>query len=61
MRLSGRPYVYGLAMGGEEGVHHVIKAMPGDLEITTHMSGLTSVKKEVLNRKVVKLESECFT
>ena len=25
--LIGRPYVYGLALGGEEGVNHVLKAI----------------------------------
>ena len=57
MCLVGRPYVYGLAFGGEQGVEHVIKTTLVDTEITMHMAGLTSVKPDVLNRDVVKLES----
>lgn len=30
--LVGRPYVYGLAMGGEEGVKHVLNCMLADTE-----------------------------
>ena len=53
MCLIGRPYVYGLAMGGEEGVSHVLKSLLGDLELTLHMAGIPSVGSEHLNRNVL--------
>lgn len=48
--LIGRPYVYGLAMGGKEGVAHVLKSLRGDLELLLHLSGIPSVHDEDLNR-----------
>lgn len=30
--LVGRPYVYGLAMGGEEGVRHVLSCLLADTD-----------------------------
>jgi lactate 2-monooxygenase len=37
--LLGRPYVYGLAMGGEAGVRHVIRGLLADLDLTLGLSG----------------------
>lgn len=51
MVLLGRPYVYGLAIGGEEGVRHVIRAMLGDLEVTMHQAGVVSVEKLIGDRE----------
>lgn len=56
--LVGRPYVYGLALGGEEGVSHILKALIGDLELTLHLSGIPSVSPDLLNRKVLVREDE---
>ncbi len=56
--LIGRPYVYGLALGGEEGVSHILKALIGDLDLTLHLSGIPSVSREHLNRKVLLREDE---
>lgn len=53
MCLIGRPYVYGLALGGEEGVSHVLKSLLGDLEVNLHLAGVESVKKEHLNRDLL--------
>lgn len=53
MVLIGRPYVYGLALGGEEGVKHVLKLLKGDLELTLHISGIASVSKEHLNKGIL--------
>ena len=53
MCLLGRPYVYGLALGGEEGVSHVLQALLGDMDLTLHLSGIPSISKDVLNRKVL--------
>lgn len=48
--LIGRPYVYGLAMGGQAGVTHVIRALLGDLEVTMHQAGVVSVQDLIGNR-----------
>ncbi|SFO89312.1 FMN-dependent dehydrogenase, includes L-lactate dehydrogenase and type II isopentenyl diphosphate isomerase [Amycolatopsis arida] len=41
--LLGRPYVYGLAHGGEDGVRHVLRAVLADLDLTMGLSGQRSV------------------
>lgn len=49
--LLGRPYLYGLAIGGEEGVRHVLRATCGDLIMNMHLAGLRNideVKREIL-------------
>ena len=56
--LIGRPYVYGLALGGEEGVEHVLKSLLGDLELTLHLAGIPSADPEHLNRSVLIREDE---
>jgi isopentenyl diphosphate isomerase/L-lactate dehydrogenase-like FMN-dependent dehydrogenase len=58
MCLVGRPYVYGLALGGEEGVRHVLKSLLGDLELTLHLAGIPSVDPRVLNRSRLMREDE---
>jgi lactate 2-monooxygenase len=40
--LIGRPYVYGLALGGEAGVRHVLRALRNDFELTMRLSGVAS-------------------
>jgi isopentenyl diphosphate isomerase/L-lactate dehydrogenase-like FMN-dependent dehydrogenase len=37
--LLGRPYVYGLALGGEAGVRHVVRSVLADLDLTLGLSG----------------------
>jgi lactate 2-monooxygenase len=37
--LLGRPYVYGLAHGGEDGVRHVLRSLLADLDLTLGLSG----------------------
>ncbi|KIN06929.1 hypothetical protein OIDMADRAFT_21862 [Oidiodendron maius Zn] len=54
MVLIGRPYVYGLALGGEEGVRHVLRSLLGELQLTLHLSGIKSVSQKDLNRSVVR-------
>ena len=39
----GRPYVYGLALGGADGVKHVVKTILADLEVTMGLSGYKSI------------------
>ncbi len=39
----GRPYAYGLAVGGEQGVVEVIKNLYSDFELTMGLAGCTSI------------------
>jgi lactate 2-monooxygenase len=41
--LLGRPYVYGLAHGGEAGVRHVLRSLLADFDLTMGLSGNRSV------------------
>jgi L-lactate dehydrogenase (cytochrome) len=41
--LLARPYVYGLALGGEEGVTHVLRTFLADLDLQLGLSGHASV------------------
>ena len=41
--LVGRPYVYGLALGGEAGVRHVLRALRQDFELAMRLSGLATL------------------
>ncbi|KAL4813814.1 FMN-dependent dehydrogenase [Aspergillus spinulosporus] len=54
MVLMGRPYVYGLAIGGQEGVRHVIRSLLGDLQLTLHLSEIPEISSEKLNRDVLR-------
>lgn len=56
--LIGRPYVYGLVLGGEDGVSHVVKSLLGDLELTLHLAGITSCHPQTLNREALMRQSE---
>jgi lactate 2-monooxygenase len=42
--LIGRPYVYGLAIGGAEGVRHVLRCLLAELDLTVALSGHASLK-----------------
>ncbi len=37
--LLGRPYAYGLALGGEAGVRHVVRGVLADFDLTLGLSG----------------------
>jgi L-lactate dehydrogenase (cytochrome) len=39
--LLGRPYVYGLGLGGEAGVRHVLRCLLAELELTMALTGVT--------------------
>jgi len=43
--LVGRPYMYGLAMGGEEGVKHVLSCLLADTDCSLANLGKKSVKE----------------
>ena len=40
----GRPYLYGLALAGEQGVREVLANILAELEITMGLSGVASVR-----------------
>jgi lactate 2-monooxygenase len=41
--LVGRQYVYGLALGGEAGVRHVLRVLRTEFELTMRLSGLAQL------------------
>lgn len=41
--LVGRPYVYGLAIGGDDGIRHVLRCLLADLDLTVALSGHSSL------------------
>lgn len=41
--LIARPYAYGLALGGEAGVRHVLRCLLAELEITMALSGVATL------------------
>jgi lactate 2-monooxygenase len=43
--LLGRPYVWGLAVGGEQGVRHVVRSLLAELDLTLALSGHTSLEQ----------------
>lgn len=51
--LVGRPWVYGLALGGEDGVRHVLRSLLADLDLTFALAGnsaITDLGPQVLQR-----------
>ena len=48
----GRPYIYGLALAGEEGVREVIQNFKADFDLTLGLSGHASISE---------LSPECLT
>ncbi|KAI9151914.1 L-lactate dehydrogenase (cytochrome) [Paramyrothecium foliicola] len=56
--LIGRPYIYGLAMGGEEGVRHILKAICGDLVMNMHLSGLRNISE--VTKDILVKEDDLF-
>lgn len=43
--LLGRPFIYGLAVAGEQGVEHVLRNMINDIDVTLALSGFASMKE----------------
>jgi lactate 2-monooxygenase len=41
--LIGRPYAFGLGMGGEDGVRHVLRSLRNDFELTMRLAGYASL------------------
>jgi len=42
--LLGRPYLWGLALGGEQGVHEVVLNFLAELDLTLALSGYASLQ-----------------
>jgi lactate 2-monooxygenase len=43
--LIGRPYVYGLALGGQAGVRHVLRSLRQEFELTMRLAGLARLSE----------------
>src|SRR4029453_8568897 len=37
--LCGRPYIYGLGLGGQAGVEHVLRCLLAELDVTMALTG----------------------
>ena len=48
----GRPYVYGLGVGGEDGVRHVLRSLLAELDLSMALAGLASIDE--LNPSVLR-------
>lgn len=55
--LVGRPYIWGLTMGGEDGVRHVLRSLAGEVVMGMHLAGYYGL--EELKDAVVK-EDDLF-
>lgn len=66
MVLIGRLYIYGLVLGEEECVGHVLCYFLGDLTMNLHLAGIPSVSQEDLKTECLKfgglyvLDSYCI-
>ena len=56
--LLGRPYAYGLAVGGQAGVEAVIRELAADLDVTLALMGGRSVARARPKRRHVRLYME---
>jgi lactate 2-monooxygenase len=54
--LVGRPYAYGLAIGGQDGVKHVLNSLMGDTIMNMHLGGLRGLSE--LNRDILIKDNE---
>jgi lactate 2-monooxygenase len=53
--LVGRPFVYGLALGGTDGVRHVLRSLLADIDLTLALSGHqapSQLRRESLQTRV---------
>ncbi|NMO92095.1 alpha-hydroxy-acid oxidizing protein [Actinomycetospora sp. TBRC 11914] len=51
--LVGRPYAYGLALGGQAGVHHVLRCLLAELDTTLALAGYRDLAELRSARDVV--------
>ena len=54
--LLGRPFIYGLAVGGQAGVEHVLQNMLADFDLTMGLAGRDTVSK--IDRSAVTHEDD---
>ena len=54
--LLGRPFIYGLALGGQDGVEHVLRSLLADFDLTMGLSGRDAAAE--IDRDAVRHESE---
>jgi isopentenyl-diphosphate delta-isomerase len=54
--LLGRPFIYGLALGGRDGVHHVLENLIADFDLTMGLAGRDTAAE--LDRESLRHESE---
>jgi lactate 2-monooxygenase len=52
--LLGRPYIWGLALGGEEGVVEVLRSFLGDLDLAMALSGYANIDEVDMSALVAK-------
>ena len=50
--LVGRPYLWGLALDGQNGVETVLRSLLAELDLTMALSGLTRVSE--IDRSVIR-------
>ena len=50
--LLGRPFCYGLAVGGEAGVHDVLSNLIADIDLTLALAGCTSFAEVTRDRLI---------
>jgi lactate 2-monooxygenase len=48
----GRPYAYGLALGGQQGIEHVVKCLLAEIDLTMAIDGYPRVRE--LNREALR-------
>ena len=41
--MVGRPIIYGLAVGGQQGVEQVLRMLHGELELTMRLCGVPTI------------------
>lgn len=56
MCLVGRPFVFGLVLGGEDGVRHILKSLLGEFQLTMHLAGIQSASPNHLNSSCLEPE-----
>ena len=55
--LVGRPYVYGLGLGGEDGVRHVLRSLLAELDLTMALAGCSTLAELTAEAVLVKAPS----
>lgn len=53
--VVGRPYIYGLALGGHAGVEEQVRTILADFEVTMGLCGYTSIADIWGNRNMLQV------